>query len=162
MKDIKGWEGKYAITRIGKVWARPRIIIQSGRWGGIIERKWKGHWIATHSTKNNDWYYSVALAKKNRKGYKIHRLVAEAFIPNPLNLPEVNHKNGNKGDNRIENLEWCTRAENLAHGRIVSPMANRKIKRGTQSPHAKLTEAKVLEIRKIYIPFDKSFGSRAL
>lgn len=59
-------------------------------------------------------YENVKLCRNNKTyGKRIHRLVAEAFLPNPLNLPEVNHKNHNPKDNRLENLEWCTRKENL-------------------------------------------------
>lgn len=61
---------------------------------------------------NRDGYKVVGICGKN---YRVHRLVAQAFIPNPENKPEVNHKNGNKTDNRVENLEWATGFENRWH-----------------------------------------------
>jgi hypothetical protein len=64
--------------------------------------------------KNTHGYYHVTIEGKPRL---VHRLVAQTFIPNPAGFECVNHKNGNKLDNRVENLEWCTRAENNRHAR---------------------------------------------
>lgn len=62
-------------------------------------------------------YLDICLSSRNsKKSLRIHRLVAIAFLPNPLRLPYVNHRNGVKTDNRLENLEWCTVSENTRHG----------------------------------------------
>jgi len=86
------------------------------------------------------------------KAISVHRAVAEAFIPNPLNKPHVNHKDANKKNNSYKNLEWATPAENVAHA-----MANGLSPVGEQHHAAVLNEAKVRSIRK-----DKSRSSKEL
>lgn len=64
---------------------------------------------------DKDGYKKIVIYNKKRYSLSIHRLVAEAFIPNPDNLPQVNHINGDKTDNRVENLEWCSASYNMKH-----------------------------------------------
>lgn len=92
MRDISFLPWQYAVTESGKIWShKSQRFLKGGR---------------------TDWYLHVCL---NGKGYTIHRLVALTYIPNPENKPHINHKNGIKDDNRIENLEWCTPKENIWH-----------------------------------------------
>ena len=99
-KDIVGYEGLYQITSDGKV--------QSLKNCKFLKPLLSG-------PKGKEYYY-VCLSKNGvKKNHKIHRLVAEAFIPNPNNLPIVNHKDENKENNCVNNLEWVTQGENNKH-----------------------------------------------
>ena len=93
------------------------------------------------------------------KIYFVHVLVALAFIPNPENKPFVNHKNGIKTDNRVENLEWVTQSENILH---AFRTGLKKQARGSKSPNAKLTKDEVDYIRVHYKSGDFDFGQQAL
>ncbi|QIW89920.1 HNH endonuclease [Bacillus phage Izhevsk] len=92
-------------------------------------------------------YIEVTLTKNNKgKTYKMHRLVALAFIPNIENKPEVNHKDGNKGNNKMGNLEWSTPLENISHA-IKNGLSK---KSGEDNDNSTLTEVDVRKIREMY------------
>ena len=110
MIDIPGYEGLYAITKDGKVWAY--------RHKGFMAQR-----------KNPGGYLYTGLRKNGKKiSYEIHRLVAIAYIQNPKNLPEVNHKDEDKTNNHASNLEWVTHKENVNHGTRNARMAATRFK----------------------------------
>lgn len=107
-KDVPGYEGIYLVSNLGRVKRLP------------LGKQWP--YRRTHNNirklkVSKEGYYVVNLSKDNKvKWFGVHRLVAMAFIPNPLNLPWINHKNENKLDNNVDNLEWCDARYNTCYG----------------------------------------------
>ena len=104
------------------------------------------------SPRNLQGYQRVAFYVDGKQtDFRIHRLVAKAFILSPENKPQVNHINGNKSDNHVNNLEWCTNGENVRHALRTGLIDPRNISlavRGEKHPRAKLSEKQVMEIKK--------------
>ncbi len=143
-KDIKGHENLYQISNYGNVRSLDRyIIIKEKNKPTPYKRYYKGkRKIPSIVTCG---YLSVALYNKTiRKTILVHRLVGKAFIPNPENKPEINHKNTIKTDNRVGNLEWSTCKENMNH---ADKMGLRKI-RGEDNGNSKLNSLQIRVIRK--------------
>lgn len=116
-KDIVGYEGYYKISNFGKVKSVDRVD-KSNHFR-------KGKELKLKTDKNG--YKIACLCNKNRRYVKVHRLVAMAFIPNPENLPQVNHKNEMKDCNYVWNLEWCTAKHNANYGTRTERISLKKI-----------------------------------
>lgn len=113
---------------------------------------------------NGSGYSSVCVSLGGRdklKAFRIHKAVAETFIPNPNGLPCINHKDGNKQNNKVENLEWCSYSENMKHA-YKSNLIDMNKKSGENARNSVLKEEDVLYIRKNIKLRDKDFGIRAL
>jgi hypothetical protein len=107
------------------------------------------------SPDNSEGYMrTVIVLNSVKKSIRVHRLVAEVFIPNPLNKEYVNHKNGIKNDNRVENLELVTHQENITH---AYKELNVRILRGSEIGNAKIDERIAKEIKDSYIPNKRGF-----
>ena len=152
-KELQGKREVYLISNLGNVKTKSR----QGRY----------HFIDSHELKKHDngnGYFRVMLSLPNRSGaYYIHRLVAELFIDNPQNKKFVNHKDGNKHNNCVYNLEWCTRSENEKHAWKIGLKNKDTIGvKGERHGMHKLTQKQIDYIRAVHKPFDKFYGSKGL
>ena len=133
LKDVKGFEGEYMVSDCGELYSVKNgspVLLKGG---------------------SNGKYRSFSLRKDGVQYQKsLHRLVAEAFIENPEDKPEVNHIDGNKLNNTPENLEWVSSKDNKRHAILAGKYKNlgKNSPKGEDSKKAKLTENQVKEIRK--------------
>lgn len=113
-KDIKDFEGLYQVSNLGRIKRLPKKVYNNG-----LKNKNKyfiSKEIILKPSTISKGYKGVILTKdKKRYPKKVHRLVAQEFIPNPENKPQINHIDCNKTNNSVENLEWCTNSENQIH-----------------------------------------------
>lgn len=122
-KDVQGFKGYYQVSNEGNV----RSVDRTNKDG----RKYKGRQLSLRTDHRG--YKDVMLYKEGiAKRVKVHRLVAEAFIPNPNNLPQVNHLNEVKDDNNVSNLEWITDIDNKNYGSLPSRRRLRGIEQGVK------------------------------
>lgn len=109
-KPVVGYEGLYEVSNYGRIRSIDRVVFQQGR-----NQIYRGRIMATFI--NNSGYEAIRLSKGNKKKWMlIHRIVAEAFLPNPNSLPYVNHKDETKTNNSVDNLEWCSLEYNVNYG----------------------------------------------
>lgn len=141
-QPIKGYEGYYEVSNLGRVRSLDRYVHKNN---GSVQF-WKGRVCALWTDKNG--YKALSLRKNHTDSFRrVCRLVAETFIPNPENKPTVNHINGIKDDDRVENLEWNTYSENMQHAYDTKLNENPK---GEDHHLVKITEEDVKTIREIY------------
>lgn len=140
-KDVNGYEGIYQISNLGRLKSLSRRVSCRNSTRLTKEKFLK-------PAIKDTGYLKFGLKKLGiEKQFVLHRLIAIAFIPNPLNLTQVNHKNGIKTDNRIDNLEWCTPSENLKHAYAEGLKISVK---GSNHFKSKLKESDINEIRQLY------------
>jgi hypothetical protein len=167
--------GIYRITPQGKVFSQSKLkipLVEKGmEFSGKFKVILKPEKEMTY-TLNNRGYYSVGIHKKT---FMVHRLVATLFIENKDNKPFVNHKDGNKLNNSVNNLEWCTALENNIHARqtgLHKQAVGHKIKYKSKETKAKslsnlkdkskLTPDQVRYVRSVFVPRSKEFSASAL
>src|SRR5699024_4525129 len=145
----EGFEGCYEVSNLGRVRSVDRVV-KSAR-GDI---RYKGRLLTP--SPNNDGYLTINLCYAGKKNnVKVHRLVAEAFLQNRKQLPEVNHIDEIKTNNEVSNLEWCTRIENMNHGTATKRMREHENQlarlRDSMSPVVGIStkDARVIEFESI-------------
>jgi hypothetical protein len=144
---ICGYEGLYEVSNLGRIRSLPRMV--GSRWGKgkkPVPGKLKKPTQKPLDRKGGGYWCVHLYANCKFAPFFVHRLVAEHFIPNPDELPQVNHKDGDKANNAASNLEWMTAQENCRHA-LAEGLYEQA--RGEDCGNAKVTEADVVDIRRL-------------
>src|SRR3990167_8250738 len=145
-KDIPGYEGTYQASSLGRIRSLPRVI--DGGLGRVTHRK---GCVLRPATERLGY---LRLSLKNEgtaRSWLVHRLIAITFLGQPMvDRKEINHKDSDKKNNSIENLEWCSRSYNIKHSFDNGTQGGRGFKLGEGHPHSKLTNSNIRSIRSLY------------
>lgn len=143
-RPVKGYEDRYEISNFGRLKTLTRVVKEHRR---SYVRKGK----IMNKYSNKDGYYRVKLYNGDAtfKNESVHRLVLEAFIPNPNNYLEVNHIDGNPSNNYVENLEWCSKEQNVKHA-YDTGLKKKENYIGEGNKTSKLKEEDIISIREEY------------
>ena len=138
--------GAYEVSNFGNVRSVDRVVKHRK---GVRAKGFDAHYRGKQLKKcvNSDGYEVVCVRIDGERKYRtVHRLVGQAFIPNPDNLPEINHIDFDKSNNKVSNLEWCTPQYNVTH---TVKNGRKAVLKGEDAPRSKLKNKDVLEIRKL-------------
>lgn len=154
-KDVPGYEGRYQVSNFGNVKTLTREVKEHRR-SYIRQGKILNHY------HDKDGYYKVKLYNGDASftSPSVHRLVAETFIGNPDNLPEINHIDGDPSNNHVSNLEFCTKEHNVKHA-YTTGLKKRENYTGEGNASAKLTKEDVIAMREEYATGTTSYPKLA-
>ncbi len=142
--DIPEWEGYYQASSLGRIKSLQRCVTINKNGGSHLKRIDEK---ILKACPNEAGRLMVVLVRPNkRRGYTVHRLIGKTFLPNPLNLPEINHINTIYTDNRVVNLEWSTQEDNILHAIKYGKIGRKR----ELHPRAKITEEDAYFIRLLF------------
>lgn len=118
-KDIPGCNGRYQASNLGRIRSTDKIVVQRNG----VTKTVKGKVLKQFPIESGYLYVTIAKEVGKFCPKRVHRLIAQTFIPNPNNLPQINHINEDKADNRVENLEWCSAEYNTFYGHRIEKFA---------------------------------------
>lgn len=154
-KEIPGFEGYYEASNLGRIRSLDRYITLDGRWGKYT--RFKPGKVMTPKFDGKRSYLMVMLSKDcQKKKYLVHRLVAMTFLKNPNGFSEINHKDEDKTNNSVANLEWCTHKYNSNYGK------RKYSSHGENNSQNKFSEEMIRKIKSEYIKGDPEFGTVGL
>jgi len=131
-KPVKDYEGIYEVSSLGRVRSLDRILPNYTSKGISGTKIIKGRVLKSHKSTTSNYYYVHLRGNGASKEVSVHRLVAKAFVPNPNNLPQVNHIDENPANNRFGNLEWCTAKYNINYGTRSKRVSETRISRASK------------------------------